>query len=118
MLERQQPGRLLLTIHHLAIDGVSWRILLPDLAAAWAAIAGRQDTGARAAGHVVSSLGATACGRGAGSGTACGAFVLDWDVESRRLVSLVEGALDRERDVSGRAGQLTLTCRLRSRGRC
>ena len=33
------PGRLLLTIHHLAIDGVSWRILLPDLVAAWAAIA-------------------------------------------------------------------------------
>ncbi|MCQ4122818.1 amino acid adenylation domain-containing protein, partial [Rhodococcus sp. FXJ9.536] len=28
-------GRLLLVIHHLAIDGVSWRILVPDLAAAW-----------------------------------------------------------------------------------
>ena len=32
-------GRLLLAIHHLAVDGVSWRILVPDLAAAWAAIA-------------------------------------------------------------------------------
>ncbi|KAG0163280.1 putative NRPS-like protein biosynthetic cluster, partial [Apophysomyces sp. BC1015] len=31
------PGRLLLTIHHLAVDGVSWRILLPDLASAWQA---------------------------------------------------------------------------------
>ncbi|MGE6735174.1 amino acid adenylation domain-containing protein, partial [Streptomyces sp. NPDC059900] len=30
-------GRLLLMIHHLAVDGVSWRILLPDLAAAWTA---------------------------------------------------------------------------------
>ncbi|WP_241386850.1 non-ribosomal peptide synthase/polyketide synthase [Rhodococcus sp. CH91] len=30
-------GRLLLVIHHLAVDGVSWRILVPDLAAAWAA---------------------------------------------------------------------------------
>src|SRR5262249_21677106 len=29
-------GRLLLVIHHLAVDGVSWRILLPDLAAATA----------------------------------------------------------------------------------
>ncbi len=39
---RSSPGRLLLTVHHLAVDGVSWRILLPDLAAAWAAIqAGR-----------------------------------------------------------------------------
>ena len=28
-------GRLLLVIHHLVVDGVSWRILVPDLAAAW-----------------------------------------------------------------------------------
>ncbi|WP_371627472.1 amino acid adenylation domain-containing protein [Streptomyces sp. NBC_01116] len=27
-----RDGRLLLLVHHLAIDGVSWRILLPDLA--------------------------------------------------------------------------------------
>ncbi|MBD8507693.1 amino acid adenylation domain-containing protein, partial [Hoyosella sp. G463] len=27
-----EPGRLLIVAHHLAIDGVSWRILLPDLA--------------------------------------------------------------------------------------
>ena len=33
-------GRLLLMIHHLAVDGVSWRILVPDLAAAWATVAG------------------------------------------------------------------------------
>ncbi|HEY6348112.1 MAG TPA: amino acid adenylation domain-containing protein [Candidatus Angelobacter sp.] len=33
------PGQLLLTIHHMSVDGVSWRILVPDLAAAWAAIA-------------------------------------------------------------------------------
>ncbi|WP_320784829.1 non-ribosomal peptide synthetase [Streptomyces sp. CRN 30] len=37
-----EPGRLLLTIHHLVVDGVSWRILLPDLAAAGASVlAGR-----------------------------------------------------------------------------
>ncbi|WP_398919989.1 amino acid adenylation domain-containing protein [Streptomyces sp. I6] len=29
------PGRLLLMAHHLVVDGVSWRVLLPDLAAAW-----------------------------------------------------------------------------------
>ncbi|MER6917451.1 condensation domain-containing protein, partial [Streptomyces sp. NPDC000594] len=28
-------GRLLLAVHHLAVDGVSWRILLPDLATAY-----------------------------------------------------------------------------------
>ncbi|MFE7275303.1 amino acid adenylation domain-containing protein [Streptomyces sp. NPDC057623] len=32
-----RPGRLLLTIHHLAVDGVSWNILRTDLAAAWRA---------------------------------------------------------------------------------
>ena len=34
----KRSGRLLVTIHHLSVDGVSWRILVPDLAAAWAAI--------------------------------------------------------------------------------
>jgi amino acid adenylation domain-containing protein/non-ribosomal peptide synthase protein (TIGR01720 family) len=29
------PGRLLLVVHHAVVDGVSWRILLPDLASAW-----------------------------------------------------------------------------------
>ncbi|MDT7729029.1 MAG: hypothetical protein QOI21_5605 [Actinomycetota bacterium] len=33
-----RPGRLLVMIHHLAVDGVSWRILMPDLEAAWAAV--------------------------------------------------------------------------------
>ncbi|WP_327228399.1 amino acid adenylation domain-containing protein [Streptomyces platensis] len=32
-------GRLLLVVHHLAVDGVSWRILVPDLATAWEAVA-------------------------------------------------------------------------------
>ncbi|MBO2451313.1 amino acid adenylation domain-containing protein [Actinomadura barringtoniae] len=31
----ERSGRLLLTLHHLVVDGVSWRILLPDLVAAW-----------------------------------------------------------------------------------
>ncbi|MFH8608242.1 amino acid adenylation domain-containing protein [Streptomyces sp. NPDC018029] len=30
----QRPGLLLLTLHHLAVDGVSWRIIGPELAAA------------------------------------------------------------------------------------
>ncbi|MEV5576183.1 amino acid adenylation domain-containing protein [Spirillospora sp. NPDC052269] len=30
------PGRLLVVVHHLVVDGVSWRVLLPDLVAAWA----------------------------------------------------------------------------------
>jgi non-ribosomal peptide synthase protein (TIGR01720 family) len=34
-LGADRPGRLLLIAHHLVVDGVSWRILLEDLAAAW-----------------------------------------------------------------------------------
>ncbi|WP_206794715.1 non-ribosomal peptide synthetase [Amycolatopsis sp. MtRt-6] len=33
-----ERGRLLLVVHHLAVDGVSWRILLEDLATAWTAV--------------------------------------------------------------------------------
>ncbi|MGW5410376.1 amino acid adenylation domain-containing protein [Actinomadura geliboluensis] len=29
------PGRLLAVLHHLVVDGVSWRILMSDLAEAW-----------------------------------------------------------------------------------
>ncbi|NUP17586.1 MAG: amino acid adenylation domain-containing protein, partial [Streptomyces sp.] len=31
-------GRLVLVAHHLVVDGVSWRILLPDLRSAWEAV--------------------------------------------------------------------------------
>ncbi|MFZ2173425.1 MAG: amino acid adenylation domain-containing protein, partial [Rhodococcus sp. (in: high G+C Gram-positive bacteria)] len=33
-LDAGSEGRLLITVHHLAMDGVSWRILIPDLATA------------------------------------------------------------------------------------
>jgi amino acid adenylation domain-containing protein/non-ribosomal peptide synthase protein (TIGR01720 family) len=35
----ERAGRLLLVVHHLAVDGVSWRILVPDLESAWSALA-------------------------------------------------------------------------------
>ncbi|MFB4300560.1 amino acid adenylation domain-containing protein [Actinomadura sp. NTSP31] len=34
-----RDGWLLLLVHHLAVDAVSWRILVPDLLDAWAALA-------------------------------------------------------------------------------
>ncbi|MDF5723732.1 MAG: amino acid adenylation domain-containing protein [Rhizonema sp. PD37] len=34
-LGNNQPNRLLFIIHHLAVDGISWRILLEDLATAY-----------------------------------------------------------------------------------
>jgi nonribosomal peptide synthetase CepB len=33
------PGRLVITVHHLVVDSVSWRIIMPDLAAAYEAVA-------------------------------------------------------------------------------
>jgi non-ribosomal peptide synthase protein (TIGR01720 family) len=38
-----RPGRLLLVVHHWAIDGVSWRVLLPDLESAWRAVVAQQN---------------------------------------------------------------------------
>ncbi|MFJ2743702.1 amino acid adenylation domain-containing protein [Streptomyces sp. NPDC087440] len=38
-----RPGRLLLAVHHFAVDGVSWRILLSDIAIAWDAVAAGRD---------------------------------------------------------------------------
>ncbi|RSS75553.1 non-ribosomal peptide synthetase, partial [Streptomyces sp. WAC06614] len=39
----QALGRLLLIVHHLVVDGVSWRILMPDFMAAYeAVVAGRE----------------------------------------------------------------------------
>ncbi|MEU9291564.1 amino acid adenylation domain-containing protein, partial [Streptomyces sp. NPDC048275] len=37
------PGRLLLVINHLVVDGVSWRILLPDLMEAYQAAANGRE---------------------------------------------------------------------------
>ncbi|GGP32983.1 hypothetical protein GCM10010501_76200 [Streptomyces libani subsp. rufus] len=31
----EASGRLLVVLHHLVVDGVTWRVLVPDLAAAW-----------------------------------------------------------------------------------
>ncbi|MFE6068660.1 non-ribosomal peptide synthase/polyketide synthase [Streptomyces sp. NPDC056525] len=38
-----EQGLLLVLLHHLVVDGVSWRILLPDLAAAWQAARDGRD---------------------------------------------------------------------------
>nr|WP_280382815.1 non-ribosomal peptide synthetase [Nocardia wallacei] len=37
-----RPGVLLIAAHHFVIDGVSWRILIPDFAVAWSQLAAGQ----------------------------------------------------------------------------
>ncbi len=42
-LGKNKPGRLFLTIHHLAIDGVSWRILMEDIQVVLQQLSNGQD---------------------------------------------------------------------------
>ncbi len=39
----QSAGQLIVVAHHLVVDGVSWRILLPDLVSAWEALGAGQQ---------------------------------------------------------------------------
>ena len=57
------PGRLLLSIHHLSVDGVSWRILVPDLAACWEAIVAAGGAPSFRRGEHRFVAGASGCGR-------------------------------------------------------
>src|SRR5580704_16765287 len=104
----QRSGRLLLSIHHLAVDGVSWRILVPELAAAWSAVAG---------GGVPALTGrGTSFRRWSqwlelrAQDASCVGELSFWSgMLSERSLSLVDGALDPARDTIGTAGRLTLT---------
>ena len=104
----QAAGRLLLTIHHLSVDGVSWRIIVPDLAAAY---------GALAAGGAPELLPkGTSLRRWSQRLTAAATDAVRvqefgfWNAMlSAPSLSLIDGALDRDRDVAGNAGHLTMT---------
>ncbi|HEY2416362.1 MAG TPA: condensation domain-containing protein, partial [Steroidobacteraceae bacterium] len=103
-----EPGRLLLTIHHLAIDGVSWRILLPDLAAAWSAIARGEAITLVPRGTSYHGW-AHRLAREAQSPARTDELSF-WSAMLREpSLSLVSGALVPERDTHGSAGELTLT---------
>ena len=53
-------GQLVLIIHHLAVDGVSWRIVLEDLNIAWAQHHSGQPVALPAARDVVCPVGVAA----------------------------------------------------------
>ena len=104
-----QAGRLLLTIHHLSVDGVSWRILVPDLAAAWHAIANGAGAGAAVARQFVPPFRAAACGARAASGRGGRACSSGRGLQSAPALSAGGGALDPRRDIAGTAGHVRLT---------
>ncbi|HYP63562.1 MAG TPA: condensation domain-containing protein, partial [Acidocella sp.] len=104
----QNPGRLLLTIHHLAVDGVSWRILVPDLVAAWAAIA-RGDAAALGSRGTSFRGWAYRLAAEAKAGPRVAELGFWTSMLQGRSLSLVDGTLDHAGDNGGDVGQLTLT---------
>jgi non-ribosomal peptide synthase protein (TIGR01720 family) len=101
-------GRLLLVIHHLAVDGVSWRILQPDFTAAMAALTnGRAPQLAERS----SSLRRWAQRLAAEATDAKRVSELPFwrGMLEKPSLSLFEGTLDLARDTVGSAGQLTLS---------
>ena len=115
---QQRTGRLLLTIHHLAVDGVSWRILVPDLAAAWAAIARGEEPSLPPRGTSFRRWAQRLCGARAGASAARGASVLDRDAE--RAVAVAGRGRARSRSRHQRHGRAVSRshCLPRSPGRC
>ena len=114
----QRAGRLLLTIHHLAVDGVSWRILVPDLAAAWAAIARGQEPSLPPRGTSFRRW-AQRLAAHAQEPARVEELPFWTGMLSEPSLSLVEGALDRARDISGtRRAAHPRRCLPRSPGHC
>ena len=103
-----RPGRLLLTIHHLAVDGVSWRILLPDLAAAWRAIASGEKPALEARGTSFRRWSQRLTSHA--QDPARVTEVAFWtEMLSKPSLSLIDGSLDPRRDINGTARHLTFT---------
>ena len=104
----ERSGRLLLTMHHLAVDGVSWRILVPDLAAAWASIAAGRPVELSPRGTSFRRW-AQRLSSHAQDASVTGELGFWRGMLSKPAGSLVAGSLDPGRDVTGTAGHLTLT---------
>jgi amino acid adenylation domain-containing protein/non-ribosomal peptide synthase protein (TIGR01720 family) len=99
---------LLLVVHHFAVDGVSWRVLLPDLAQAHAAaVAGRHaqlppvPVPLRAWAHALRAA--------AESPQAAGDLAWWQDMLERPRGTVGARPLDPARDTVARAGRLTTT---------
>ncbi|HYP62846.1 MAG TPA: condensation domain-containing protein, partial [Acidocella sp.] len=102
-----ESGRLLLTIHHLAIDGVSWRILVPDLATAYAAIARGEAVAFAPRGTSFRRWAHRVAGEAQSARRV--AEVGFWTaLASAPSLALARGPLDPRRDLGSRAGHLSL----------
>ena len=101
-------GRLLLTIHHLAVDGVSWRILVADLAAAWEAIGRGAEPALGPRGTSLRRWSQRLAAE-AENPLRVGELAFWTGMLREPAALLVEGLLDGDRDLAGTARHLTLT---------
>ncbi|MEU7133061.1 amino acid adenylation domain-containing protein [Streptomyces sp. NPDC046261] len=102
-----RPGLLLLVVHHLVIDGVSWRVLAPDLARAWEAVAEGRTPGLEPVGTSLRTW-ARRLAEAAASPERIAELPYWEGVLSEPGPLLGPRALDPARDVVETAGQLTL----------
>ena len=102
----EREGALLVAAHHFVVDGVSWRILLTDLATGWhAASTGRPVVTA----PVGSSFRRWATVLADRAGQVGPDELAYWRSMLDGAPSLVDGALDPTRDTHGSAGHAELT---------
>ncbi|BAU88123.1 CDA peptide synthetase I [Streptomyces laurentii] len=101
-----RPGRLLLAVHHFAVDGVSWRILLSDMSVAWDAVAAGREPHLT---PVATSLRSWAERVATGDALTRHRRELPvWREVLKDAEPLVAGTLDARRDVTGSEGRLTM----------
>ncbi|MGO4417577.1 condensation domain-containing protein, partial [Streptomyces sp. MCAF7] len=107
-----RPGRLLVTVHHLAVDAVSWHILLTDLYTAWQSRTGRTTADAASVADPVPVPLREWSHRLYAAAKAD--TVLDELPLWRRIlraggIALADARLSPSRDIHATAGELTLT---------
>ncbi|WP_329618540.1 non-ribosomal peptide synthetase [Streptomyces sp. S465] len=105
---RDRPGRLMLVVHHLAVDGVSWRVLQEDLKAAWQAVTAGEDARLAPVGTSFRRW-ARLLTQQAGSAARAGELPLWRSVLATPDPLLADRGPDPARDVVGTARQLTVT---------
>ncbi|MEU5027874.1 amino acid adenylation domain-containing protein [Streptomyces milbemycinicus] len=107
-----RPGRLLVTVHHLAVDAVSWHILLTDLYTAWRS---RTDRTAAAAAPVADPVPVPLrewshrLYAAAKAPTVLDELPLWRGILRAGGIALADAPLSPSRDIHATAGELTLT---------
>ncbi|MEU6990937.1 amino acid adenylation domain-containing protein [Streptomyces sp. NPDC046465] len=103
-----RSGRLLFQVNHLVVDGVSWRILLPDLIAAWEAVGLGSPPRLEPVGTSLRRWSGLLAAEARRPGRAAEATL--WaDLLTAADPPLTAGRLDPVRDTVGRARELTLS---------